>query len=147
MAAEAPSEPVSLKTYIRVFIALLVLLAIPVAVAFIPSGRHLWLRDMLTGIAFVIAAAKALLIVLWFMLVKAGTRMTWFFSAAGFVWLVILFGLTLNDYLTRGMIPESGTEEPRIVEPSGAVEEFNPDDRSRMRPNRLNNLTQHRGQV
>jgi hypothetical protein len=33
--------------------------------------------------------------------VKYGSRLTWVFAAAGFVWLSILLSLTLTDYLTR----------------------------------------------
>ena len=51
-----------------------------------------------------VACAKALLVVLFFMHVRWSTRLTWVVAASGFVWLLILFGLTLSDYMTRGWI-------------------------------------------
>lgn len=51
-----------------------------------------------------VACAKALLVVLFFMHVRWSTRLTWIVAASGFVWLLIMFGLTLSDYLTRGWI-------------------------------------------
>jgi cytochrome c oxidase subunit 4 len=52
-------------------------------------------------VAVTIAIAKATLIVLFFMNVKYSTRLTWIFVAAGFFWLIILFGLLLPDYVSR----------------------------------------------
>jgi cytochrome c oxidase subunit 4 len=51
-----------------------------------------------------IASVKALLVVLFFMHVRWSTRLTWVVAASGFVWLIILFGLTMTDYLTRGWV-------------------------------------------
>jgi cytochrome c oxidase subunit 4 len=51
-----------------------------------------------------VACAKALLVVLFFMHVRWSTRLTWVVAASGFVWLLILFGLTLSDYMTRGWV-------------------------------------------
>ena len=98
------SEANPIKLYIRVFIALLVLLFLTVGVAFIPVKNNA-AHNLLTTIGFTIAAIKALLIILWFMHVKAGTRLTWIFAASAFVWLIIMFGLTMNDYTTRENIP------------------------------------------
>ena len=52
-----------------------------------------------------IAVTKAALVVLFFMHVRWGTRLTWVVAASGFFWLLILFGLTMQDYLTRGWVP------------------------------------------
>jgi cytochrome c oxidase subunit 4 len=49
-----------------------------------------------------IACAKALLVVLFFMHVRWSTRLTWVVAASGFFWLLILFGLTMGDYMSRG---------------------------------------------
>jgi cytochrome c oxidase subunit 4 len=51
-----------------------------------------------------IAITKATLVVLYFMHVRWSTRLTWVVVASGFFWLLILFGLTMQDYLTRGMV-------------------------------------------
>lgn len=51
-----------------------------------------------------IACAKASLVVLFFMHVRWSTRLTWVVIGSGIFWLLILFSLTLNDYLTRGWV-------------------------------------------
>jgi cytochrome c oxidase subunit 4 len=51
-----------------------------------------------------VACAKALLVVLYFMHVRWSTRLTWVVAASGFFWLLILFALTMQDYMTRGWI-------------------------------------------
>jgi cytochrome c oxidase subunit 4 len=52
--------------------------------------------------AMSIAAAKMLLVILFFMHVRYSPRLTWVFVIAGFFWLLIFFTLTMADYLTRG---------------------------------------------
>jgi cytochrome c oxidase subunit 4 len=51
-----------------------------------------------------IACTKALLVVLYFMHVRWSTRLTWVVAASGFFWLLILFGLTMADYVSRGWV-------------------------------------------
>jgi cytochrome c oxidase subunit 4 len=36
--------------------------------------------------------------------VRWSSRLTWVVAASGFFWLLILFGLTMQDYLTRGWV-------------------------------------------
>lgn len=90
--AEHVSSP---KMYVMVFLALMVLTVATVAVAYQDLGV---LNDV---VALAIAMTKALLVVLFFMHVKYSTRMTALTAVAGLIWLGILIGLTLNDYLTR----------------------------------------------
>jgi cytochrome c oxidase subunit 4 len=85
--------------YYAVFAALIVGTALTVAVAFLDLGA---LNNVLM---LGIAMTKALLVVLFFMHVRWGTRLTWVVAASGFVWLLILFGLTMMDYLSRGWVP------------------------------------------
>jgi len=54
-----------------------------------------------------IALAKALLVILFFMHVRWGTRLTWLVVASGFFWLFIMFSITMTDFLTRGWIAGS----------------------------------------
>jgi cytochrome c oxidase subunit 4 len=54
------------------------------------------------AIALVIALAKMLLIFAYFMELRASKRSLWVVASVGFIWLIILFDLTLSDYLTRG---------------------------------------------
>jgi len=56
-------------------------------------------------IALGIAVAKALLVILFFMHVRHSSRLTWIFTAAAFLWLSLLLGLTMTDYAGRGLMP------------------------------------------
>ena len=85
--------------YYAVFAALIVGTGLTVAVAFYDLGA---LNNVLM---LGIAMTKALLVILFFMHVRWSTRLTWVVAASGFFWLLILFGLTMQDYLTRGWVP------------------------------------------
>jgi cytochrome c oxidase subunit 4 len=84
--------------YYAVFAALIIGTALTVGVAFIDLGA------MNNVLMLGIAMTKALLVVLFFMHVRWSTRLTWVVAASGFFWLLILFGLTMQDYLTRGLV-------------------------------------------
>jgi cytochrome c oxidase subunit 4 len=84
--------------YYGVFGALIVGTALTVLVAFYDLGA---LNNI---VMLLIASVKALLVILFFMHVRWSTRLTWVVAASGFVWLIILFGLTMTDYLSRGMV-------------------------------------------
>jgi len=85
--------------YYFVFAALIVGTGLTVLVAFFDLG-------VFNNILMLsIACAKALLVILFFMHVRWSTRLTWLVVASGFFWLIILFGITMTDYLTRGMVP------------------------------------------
>jgi cytochrome c oxidase subunit IV len=84
--------------YYAVFAALMVGTALTVLVAFYDLGP---LNNILM---LGIASTKALLVILFFMHVRWATRLTWVVAASGFVWLLILFGITMSDYLTRGWV-------------------------------------------
>ncbi len=51
-----------------------------------------------------IACTKATLVILFFMHVRWSTRLTWVVAMSGFFWLLILFGIGMSDYLTRGWV-------------------------------------------
>lgn len=84
--------------YYGVFGALIVGTVLTVLVAFYDLGA---LNNL---VMLLIASVKALLVILFFMHVYWSTRLTWVVAASGFVWLIILFGLTMTDYLTRGWV-------------------------------------------
>jgi len=84
--------------YYAVFAALIVGTALTVAVAFVDLGA---LNNVLM---LGIAMTKAMLVILFFMHVRWSSRLTWVVVASGFFWLLILFGLTMMDYLTRGWV-------------------------------------------
>ena len=91
--------------YVRVLTALMALLILTMLTAFVDldgwtRAHHLGL-GWNTAIALAIAVLKGLLIVLFFMHVRYGSRLIWVFAAAGFVWLAIMLSLTMTDYFTR----------------------------------------------
>ena len=86
------------STYFMVFGLLMVLTVITVAVAFVDLGR------LNVVVALVVALVKATMVVLFFMHVKYSSRLTQLVVVAALAWLVILFGITLADYLTRGWL-------------------------------------------
>jgi cytochrome c oxidase subunit IV len=55
-------------------------------------------------VMLLIACTKASLVILFFMHVRWSTRLTWVVVASGFFWLLIMFSLTMSDYLTRGWV-------------------------------------------
>jgi cytochrome c oxidase subunit 4 len=85
-------------TYVAVYIALLVLLAATVGAAYIN------VEPFNFALTMIIAAAKAVLILLFFMHVRYSDRLVWVFSSAAFLWLAILIALSLNDYFTRDLL-------------------------------------------
>jgi cytochrome c oxidase subunit IV len=93
---------VPVRTYVAVFVALLVLTGVTYLVATQDFG---WLN---TPIALAVALGKASLVVIYFMGLRYNTPLTKVVAVAGFFWLTIMFGLTLNDYLTRAWIGVPG---------------------------------------
>ncbi len=87
---------VSVRTYITVWIMLLILTATTAGIAFIDLGG-----DLNSVAALTIAVCKALLVMLYFMHLRYSTRMTWVFAGAGIFWLILLLGGTINDVISR----------------------------------------------
>lgn len=81
--------------YYLIFGALIVLLFLTWGAAQIDLGV------LNVPIAVGIAAAKAILIILFFMHVKFSSRLTWIFASAAFVWISLMFFFTFIDYMTR----------------------------------------------
>lgn len=100
---QAHGEHVSRRALIQVFVALMVLLVVTTGLVYVPMGGYEKIP------AYLIAAVKALLVVLFFMEVRHASRLTWVFAGAAFLWLGILMVLSLSDYTTRGWTP--GPEE------------------------------------
>jgi cytochrome c oxidase subunit 4 len=89
------SHVVPRRTYYTVFAVLIACTALTVAVSFVDLGR------INVVAALTIAAFKATLVVLFFMHVRYGTRLTWAVVLGSVFWLGILLSLTMTDYLTR----------------------------------------------
>ena len=84
------------STYYLIFLALLVGTGLTWWIATIDLGM------MNNVIMLTIAVTKATLVVLFFMHVKYGSKLTWLVLGGSVFFLLILLLLTLNDYLTRG---------------------------------------------
>lgn len=91
------SHVLSVRLHLAVFAALMAFTAVTLGVAFVDLG---WANDVA---ALGIATAKATLVALYFMHVRFEGRLTGLVIGAGLLWLLILIGLTLADYLTRGL--------------------------------------------
>ncbi len=91
--------PLPKKLYYRIWLALLVLLALTWGLARVDLG------PFNIVVALSIALLKMSLVVLFFMHVRYHPQLTWVFVAAGFIWLLIMLDLTLSDYLSRGSVP------------------------------------------
>lgn len=83
------------RTYVGVFLALMVFTALTIWAAFIDLGAFNNL------VALGIAVTKAVLVILFFMHVRYSTRLTAIVVACGFFWLLLLLVLTWADYATR----------------------------------------------
>ena len=86
---------VPLRVYVAIFCALLVLTGVTVWVAELDLG------PANTVVALSIATVKAVLVVLYFMHVRYSSRLVWVFVVAGFLWLALLIGGVMQDYVTR----------------------------------------------
>ena len=91
---------VPFKTYLSVFVTLMILTGVTYMAAYENFGSH-WLN---VAIAIGIAVVKATLVVLFFMHVKYGPKLVAVFVAVGFSWLALLIFGILSDYWTRGWI-------------------------------------------
>jgi cytochrome c oxidase subunit 4 len=91
---------VSVKTYVMVLAVLVALTVLTVVVSFLPlpEGWHL-------GAGLIIAIVKASLVVLFFMHAIHSPRVTWCVIVMSVAWLLILFSLTLADFMTRSIVP------------------------------------------
>ena len=87
--------------YIKTYIFLVVMMILTIVASKIPLG------PFNNVVAMGIALAKATAVVLWFMQVRYGTKLTWVWASLGFIWLFLLFGI-MGDYITRAVLAASG---------------------------------------
>ncbi len=88
----------SVKSYILVFLGLIVLTVLTTAVAFVDLG------PANIVVALGIATCKMLLVALWFMHVKDSSALTKLVITGALLWLAIMIAFTLADFHTRGWI-------------------------------------------
>jgi cytochrome c oxidase subunit 4 len=87
------------KVYVGMCFALLALLALTWAIAYVDLGPF----NLIVALA--LAITKAILIALFFMHIKGSSRLLHLAAVAGVIWLLFLISLTLGDYITRGWVP------------------------------------------
>jgi len=85
----------SAGTIWRCWLALILLLAATTASAFVPLG------NFNLPVSLTIAVVKALIVLLFFMELRASRALVRAFAAAGFFWLLIMITLTGADYWHR----------------------------------------------
>lgn len=83
------------RTYVLVWVALIVLLLVTLGSAYVQLGR------LNSAINLAVAVVKALLVVFFFMHLRSSHSVLRIVAAAGFFWLAILIGLSLTDFLAR----------------------------------------------
>jgi cytochrome c oxidase subunit 4 len=93
---------VSVRTYALVFLGLLVFTFATVLVARYDFGF------LNTAVALGIACTKATLVMWFFMGVRFNTSLTKVVVVSGFVWLLVMFGLGMSDYLSRSWLGVPG---------------------------------------
>jgi cytochrome c oxidase subunit 4 len=92
----------SVGTYVAIWGALMIGTALTVLAASQDFGA------LNTPIALGIAITKASLVIIFFMGVRYNTPLTKLVAVSGFVWILILFGIGMSDYLTRPWIGVPG---------------------------------------
>src|SRR5262245_50064925 len=93
---------VSRKLYVGIFAALLLLTFATVEVAFVDLGV------INTVVALGIACTKATLVILYFMHARWSEKLIWIVLGIAILWLALLVGITLSDYMSRGWLPVPG---------------------------------------
>jgi cytochrome c oxidase subunit IV len=89
------------RTYLLVFAALIVLTVTTVGLDVLVSKGFLDIGRAQHPLALAIAAAKAVLVLLFFMHLWHSSKLTWAVALGSLLWLAILIAYTLTDYLSR----------------------------------------------
>ena len=119
------------STYFTIFGALMVCTVLTVFAAFTNLG------NLNFPVALVIAVFKATLVILFFMHVKYGSRLTKLIVGVAFFFLGIMLTLTLTDYLSRGWFTQPGgstaagaivslSPKPQLVPPTEPAQQTSP---------------------
>ena len=118
LGEDLPQTPVAvLRRSLLVWAALMPLVALTLWLAYVPMGR--WN----TPVSIAIAAAKALLIALFFMNLRRPDPLLRLAGGASLLWIAFMFALTFADLLTRAPLTQPGTVTPRTTLPSGTTGE------------------------
>ncbi len=99
MSAPETPQVAPLGRYVWVLAALLALLALSAGSALLRLGA----LNPIINVA--VSVAKTLLVMAVFMHETSARNLTRLVSALGFIWLAMLLGLSLLDFLTRAAVP------------------------------------------
>ena len=88
-----------IRRYLLVWIVLLILLFLSLGSAYVQMGA----LNVVANLS--IAVIKMLLVALFFMHLKHASPLIRIVSVVGLVWLLLMFGLSLADFLTRNPVP------------------------------------------
>jgi cytochrome c oxidase subunit 4 len=102
MSENSEHHIVPVRVYVLVFLTLIVMTWVTAIVSTVDLGRFN------VFVALSIAIFKASLVILFFMHVKYGTRLTKFIVLAGLYWLILLLFIVMIDLWTRGMMGVPG---------------------------------------
>lgn len=94
-AAPAPTAGALWRRNLPIWAALLGLLSLTFGAAYVPLGVFN------TPVGLAIAAVKAGLVAVLFMGLRRSDTLIRLAAGAGFFWVIVLFGLTMTDVLTR----------------------------------------------
>jgi cytochrome c oxidase subunit 4 len=117
----AHNHVLPISVYIKNFLALLVLMALTVWAAMLPTQfPYLQEHSVINNLtAMGIAVTKAVLVIMFFMHAKFSTKLSKLFVVLGFAWLSLMFGFFI-DYSTRHWeeVPGWTTNPPNIFDPT-----------------------------
>jgi caa(3)-type oxidase subunit IV len=102
MSSTSHHHIASIGTYVAVWAGLVAFTLLTVFVA----SRDFGVLN--TAVALGIAITKATMVVLIFMGLRHNTPLTKMVAVSGFIWILILFGIGMSDYLTRPWIGVPG---------------------------------------
>ena len=96
-------QPIKPRTYLMVYVALLLLTGSTVLIANNQDQLHLERFEI--PIALGIAATKTVLVGVFFMHLLHSRPLTWLIMVIAVLFLAAMMGFTLGDYWTRGWMP------------------------------------------
>jgi cytochrome c oxidase subunit 4 len=102
MSENSEHHIVPVRVYVLVFLTLIVMTWVTAFVSTVDLGR------LNVFVALSIAIFKASLVILFFMHVKYGARLTKFIVLCGLYWLILLLFIAMVDLWTRGWMGVPG---------------------------------------
>jgi cytochrome c oxidase subunit IV len=93
--------------YHLTFTFLLVMLVVTVLLYSLDLDHRFGITGLNLVVALIVASLKATAVVLFFMNVRNGTKLTWLWAALGFIWALLMGGIFM-DYESRGWVAHDG---------------------------------------